>query len=139
MAKKKSPSYVVSFRVPEEVFEVYMGKLQASGLNRSAFFRDYVLENRTEVVANGKAMTVDELRERGRALEALKRNKVITSEEKRRLLYLFNAVSNNVNQLAKRANSDHLAGALTESSYEAILSELQSITSALKKVLPYVD
>lgn len=139
MAKKKSPSYVVSFRVPEEVFEVYLGKLQASGLNRSAFFRDYVLANKTEVVADGKALSVDELRERGRALEALKRNKVIASDDKRRLLYLFTTVSNNVNQLARRANSDHLSGVLSEEAYAQLLGELQSITSALKKVLPYVD
>jgi hypothetical protein len=61
------------------------------------------------------------------------------SADRRRLLYLFNKTSNNINQLAHRANADHLGGVLSESGYESILDQLELIVRYLKATLPHVD
>ena len=77
----------VSFRLTAADHAAYLAKVEASGLKPSEFFRECVLQNRTQIVARPKA-----------------------SPERGRLLYLFNKASNNINQLAHRANADHLAG-----------------------------
>jgi hypothetical protein len=60
------------------------------------------------------------------------RGKPKASADTRRLLYLFNKSSNNMNQLAHRANADHLAGTLSESTYEGILYNLEQVARYLK-------
>ena len=137
--EKQGLKNVVSFRLSDADYEIYQGKLQASGMTKSAFFREYVLTNRTEVMAAGKALSADQLRERAQALAAVKRAKRATSEEKRRLLYLFNKTSNNINQLAHRANSAHLAGKISDADYSSILNNLELIVRYMKAIMPYVD
>ena len=80
------PSKPVSFRLSEADFLAYQAKCAEAGLTPSDFFRECVLTNRTQIVARPKA-----------------------SGDTRRLLYLFNKAGNNMNQLAHRANADHLA------------------------------
>jgi hypothetical protein len=100
----------ISFRVPVKEHRTYIEKLERSGLTKTEFFREYVLQNKTQVVARPRP-TVDT----------------------QRLLYLANKASNNLNQLAYRANTDHLAGTLDDASYAAILSELEAIGDALRE------
>lgn len=137
--KKAGLKHVVGTRLPDAEYELFLGKVQASGLKQSAFIRECVLSNRTEVVADGAALSSDELRARARALAELKKHKMLTSEEKRRLLYLFNNVSNNVNQVARRINSEHLAGGVSEASCRDVLDTLQEICATLKASLRHAD
>ena len=106
----------VSFRLTAADHAAYLMKVEASGLKPSAFFRDAVLTNRTQIVARPKA-----------------------SPERGRLLYLFNKASNNINPLAHRANADHLAGTLSESTYEGILYNLEQVARYLKTALNHAD
>jgi hypothetical protein len=106
----------VSFRLSEADFYVYEAKVLASGLKNSEFFRDCVLTNRTQIIS-----------------------KPSMSQDKKHLLYLFNKASNNLNQIAHRANSDYLAGKLTEKKYEEILHNLEQMTYFLKATLKNVD
>ena len=106
----------VSFRLTEADYAAYLAKVEASGMKPSEFFRDAVLTNRTRVVAREKS-----------------------SQDKARLLYLYNKTSNNVNQLAHRANSDYLAGTISEATYARILSELHTLTPLLKATINHVD
>jgi len=110
------PSKPVSFRLPESVHLEYEKKCTDAGMSLSDFFRDCILTNRTQIVAKPKA-----------------------SADHRRLLYLFNKTSNNMNQLAHRANADHQAGKVTPATYEAILDNLELMTRYLKATLPHVD
>jgi len=106
----------IAFRVTQEVFEAYIAKVHASGISRSKFFRDAVLSNRTTVIARPRA-----------------------SGDKQRLLYLVNKASNNLNQVAHRAHTDHGSGSLDEAAYREILATLQQIACSLKSAADHVD
>lgn len=107
---------VASFRLSDADYAVYREKFDASGLSQSAFFRDCVLTNRTQVVAQPRA-----------------------SLDKQRLTYLFNKTSNNINQLAYRANADHLEGKTSEATYQAILDQLAALVALMKEGIRHVD
>ena len=87
-----------------------------SPIKPSEFFRECVLQNRTQIVARPKA-----------------------SGDTRRLLYLFNKASNNLNQLAHTANAAELAGTVTPATYAGILAELQMLADLMKKVIHDAD
>jgi len=106
----------VSFRLTAADHAAYLAKVEASGLKPSEFFRECVLQNRTQIVARAKA-----------------------SPERGRLLYLFNKASNNINQLAHRANSDHLAGVITAETYTRILADLHGLAHYMKAALKDAD
>lgn len=106
----------VSFRLTAADHAAYLAKVKASRLNKSEFFRDCVLTNRTQVLARPRA-----------------------SVDKQRLTYLFNKTSNNINQLAYRANADHLEGKADHATYQAILKQLDAITAYMKATLDHVD
>lgn len=107
---------VVSLRLTNDDHEAYMAKVQASGMGRSAFFRECILGNKTQVVARSKP-----------------------SADHHRLVYLANKIGNNVNQLAHRANADYLAGVVSEFTYARILRELQTLTQLMKAALKNAD
>lgn len=106
----------VSCRLSATDYKAYLSKVQASGLSQSDFFRECVLQNKTTVTAIQK-----------------------TNPDLQRMLFLFNKTSNNLNQLAHRANSDHLADKLSEAKYAAILEELNLIARYLKATLRHAD
>ena len=106
----------VSFRLTAADHAAYLAKVEASGLKPSEFFRECVLQNRTQIVARPKA-----------------------SPERGRLLYLFNKASNNMNQLAHAANAAELAGTATPATYAGILAELQAIADAMREAVEHAD
>lgn len=75
--EKEKLEKVASFRLTQADYDAYQNKFRASGLTQSEFFRDCVLGNRTQVVARPSA-----------------------SLEKKRMLFLVNKISNNINQMA---------------------------------------
>ncbi|WP_172119025.1 plasmid mobilization protein [Halomonas hibernica] len=106
----------VAFRLTEADHAAYIEKVEASGMKPSEFFRECVLTNRTQVVARQK-----------------------NSADKQRLIYLFNKTSNNINQLAHRANVDFNAGTISEATYSGILNELELMGRYMKAVINDVD
>lgn len=98
----KTLSVVKAFRIDEDTAAGLDAQCAASGYNYSEWMRDAVLANRTEVVAKRKP-----------------------SPDYKRLVFLASKASNNINQLAHRANSDYQAGKVSEQTYENILIELQ--------------
>lgn len=107
---------VVSLRLTPSDHAVWLDKVKASGQTRSEFFRHCVLGNRTEVIARKSA-----------------------SLDKRRLLYLFNKTSNNMNQIAHAANAAELTGTATSATYVGILAELQAIADMMREVIDNAD
>lgn len=114
--KPKEPTRTVSFRLTLPDHAAYLAKASAAGVKPSEFFRDAVLTNRTQVVA-----------------------RVQPSSDKRRLIYLFNKASNNLNQLAHTANAAELAGTVTPATYVGILAELQTLADVMKKAIRDAD
>lgn len=97
-------NHTVAFRLIDGDFQNYKRKFSASGLTQSEFFREHVLANTTQVVAKPKAST-DSLR----------------------AVFLLQKASNNINQLAHRANAEHLAGILSEATFRAIVNQLEQL------------
>ena len=110
------------FRLRKSDDEKFKKKLTESGLETSAFLREYILQNKTEVIARPQ--------------------KSITRESRIELIRLIGQVQkvgNNINQLAHRANSDFLAGTLTESVYRDLVTQLEDVSLYLKTCLPKWD
>src|SRR5260370_37846390 len=99
----------IAFRLSEADRAVYLEKVAASGLSQSEVFRQAVLTNRTQVIARAKA-----------------------SDDWKRPLYVFNTTSNNLNQIAHRANSENVLGNLSEPTYEQMLDQLQMMSRYLQ-------
>jgi len=106
----------IAFRLSEADRATYLEKVTQSGLTQSEFFRRAVLTNRTQVIA-----------------------RTVASPDRRRLLYIFNKTSHNLNQIARLANTDHVNGKLSEATYEQLLDQLQMISRYLKATLAKVD
>lgn len=106
----------VAFRLTEADHAAYLVKVEASGLKPSQFFREAILTNKTQVIARPKP-----------------------SADYGRLVYLINKASNNINQLAHRANADHQAGKVSEATYTGILAELNMLAHYLKATITNAD
>ena len=105
-----------SVRLPESEYRTWQAKVQESGLSASEFFRQAVLANRTRIAPYRKP-----------------------SPDIRRMLFLMNKTSNNINQLAHRAHVDHMAGVLSESIYTRILQDLETISRYVKAMVDRAD
>lgn len=114
--KPKEPTRTVSFRLALPDHVAYLAKAKAAGVKPSDFFRDAVLNNKTQIVA-----------------------RTPPSSDKRRLIYLFNKASNNLNQLAHTANAAELAGTVTPATYAGILAELQTLADVMKEAIRNAD
>ncbi|CAE6697312.1 hypothetical protein R75483_00662 [Paraburkholderia domus] len=99
----------VAFRMTAADYAAYKKKVAASGLSPSEFFRDCVLTNRTEIVA-----------------------RQIMDDKRRQALFLLSKASNNINQIAHRANSDHSAGIIDGRAYHDMLNSLNKLSGYLK-------
>lgn len=103
------PGRPISFRLAEADRLAYLAKCEAAGMSPADFFRECVLTNRTEVIAKPKANT-----------------------DYRQLLFLYAKASNNINQVAFKANSDSKAGKASEATYQAVLYQLEQLNLFLK-------
>ncbi len=99
-------NHTVAFRLTDGDFLGYKRKFSDSGLKQSEFFREHVLSNTTQVVA-----------------------RPVASADARRAVFLLQKASNNVNQLAHRANAEHLAGLLSDGTFSEIVGQLQQLNS----------
>lgn len=112
-AETDGPSRPVSFRLSAPEYDAFKARCAAAGLCISDFFREAVLANRTQIIAKAKPLS---------------------SPDSLRLLFLVNKSSNNINQLARRANEDHLSGKLDTPTYRQILAQLELIVALFKEV-----
>lgn len=106
----------ISFRIPVSKEPAFEAKWKSSGMERSEFLVRCVLENKTQVLARQKA-----------------------SVDKERMLFLFAKASNNLNQIAHKANEAHALKKVDEALYRAVLGQLASLSSLLKTGLENVD
>jgi hypothetical protein len=147
-SEKRRLERTITFRLPAEVYDRYAGIAAAEGRSIGATVRQRLLDAEPTLTlpdeGSGKRtrrpVTVEELERLAAAasrLKAAKPDKTPDSDEaregRRRLLFLANKTSNNMNQLAHRANAAHQAGTIDKHTYEAILYELQSLSDAMKK------
>ncbi|MEI7613284.1 MAG: plasmid mobilization relaxosome protein MobC [Betaproteobacteria bacterium] len=99
-------SRTVAFRLTEGDHSAYKKKFHVSGLTQSEFFRRYVLTNTTTVHAIQKKLSPDA----------------------KQAVFLLQKCSNNVNQLAHKANLASREGKLSENVFVGILDQLSQLT-----------
>ncbi|KVL70463.1 mobilization protein [Burkholderia ubonensis] len=117
--RKKAQSALgkpVSTRLTDEQWRIFNEKVERSGMSSSEFLRDCILTNRTQIVARPPATV-----------------------ERQRILFVINKTGNNLNQLAHVANTARVSGKLSESTFVALVDELEMITQLLKAHLHRVD
>lgn len=97
----------VAFRLTRGDFAAYEKKFGASGLTQSEFFREHVLNNTTKVYAVQRKVSLDA----------------------KQAIFLLQKASNNVNQLAYKANLAYREGKLGENTLAGILDQLGQLNS----------
>jgi hypothetical protein len=112
--QKLSKAY--SFRLPEDQAAELNAKIAESGLDASVFLRDFVLKNKTTVIAKPKA-----------------------SLEKRRMQFVINKAGNNLNQIAHLLNTANKTQRLTDQLFQQATAGLQEIAKYMKAALDHVD
>lgn len=113
MAVKKIKNRVLHFRVSDEEFEKLEQRIADSGMTKSTFFR--------EVVINGKAEI----------------NVVV--KDLKPLIFYFNKASNNLNQLAHQVNTAHYSQKVSERIYSRFINTLIDIRTLLLKGVTDAD
>lgn len=128
MAKRKSKlsgtesgSRIFSFRLPDQVADEWDDKIARSGMNKSEFFRTAVVLNETTVVGDAS----------GNKKKRAVRVPGNVDPDIKRKNFLLAQVSNNINQIAYRLNSDHAAGLVTPALYAEMMDELLSISGQI--------
>ena len=112
----KPKTKVVSFRLSESDIEL----IDKSGLSASQFIRCCIAENKEAVLSSVLA-------------------KRRPSKDKSRLIFFFNKTSNNMNQLALRANIDNKKGVIGTATYNTIISLLSRLESLMERVIKDAD
>lgn len=113
---QKALGRTVSTRLTDDQWQIFNEKVERSGMSPSVFLRECILTNRTQIVARPPA-----------------------SVERQRIMYVINKTGNNLNQLVHVANTARVAGQLSESTFVALVDELELITQLLKAHLHRVD
>lgn len=117
--KEKEPlSNVHAFRVNDTDDAKLKRNVEKSGRTKSELFRLFFIEN--EIVITPSLRPT-----------APKPPKPQSAHDAK-LLFLLAQISNNVNQIAHRLNSDHKAGIIKPGTYESIQSELLILAEKAK-------
>ena len=110
--RKVAQTEVISFRLTKDEYEQFNDAISQSGLKRGPFFKGLVLSKSNVVVQAVETKTVD-----------------------RKLVFLFNKISNNINQLAKNSNRAHLTGLINTTHYKLLLNRLINIEDLLNNMI----
>lgn len=103
-------THTIAWRVTEAVKDRLDGDYRKSGKTQSDFLRDLLEHQKATIVAQ-----------------------VAPSKDLRQLVFLFNKASNNINQIAHRANAAELEGTADGNTYRGILAALDVIVSEMKR------
>lgn len=109
-------AHTVAWRVTQAVKERLDGDYRRSGKTQSDFLRDLLEHQKTTIVAQ-----------------------VAPQKDLKQLVFLFNKASNNINQLAHRANNAELDGTADDKTYRGILAALEVIASEMKRGIDHAN
>lgn len=105
---KLKTSQVWSFRLNDEESMKLLLKIKDSGYNKSQFFRDIALKNKTTVVRK---------------------------EDSIKIIYHHNKMGNNINQVAHGINKALLSGRISEELFVKFLGELNLIKTQQRNII----
>ena len=108
MAEEEKKSRTISFRVVDAVYDEFAQQCRTSNISKSELFRDYITKNKVQVIA-----------------------RPAPSRDAKRAVFLLQKASNNINQLAHRANVENQAGRLSDQTFLDINTQLTKIAAML--------
>ena len=108
---QKQKSYVVSTRLNEDDYKIYLDKINNSGYKKSNFLREVILKNKTKVVNRKDAIHV---------------------------LYHLNKMGNNLNQQAHVLNKAWLMGTISEEIFVQNLRSLNEIKMLQRNLIDLI-
>lgn len=109
--KEENPlECIIATRLQGADYQQFMSDFKTSGLSRSEYLRQAVVQRKTTIVAVDKKV----------------------SEDDRYKVFLLKKASNNANQLAHQANAAHQAGKISEGLYKEVLSNLDIFIRQMK-------
>ncbi|GIZ52494.1 plasmid mobilization protein [Noviherbaspirillum aridicola] len=110
---KRKLEATVACRLTQGEYDALLQKCQTANLRLSEYLRRTIIGNETVIRAAPRLNYAD-----------------------RRLLSLYSALGNNMNQISKRLHFDHLNGLVTNDTYQAVLEQLHLINRILCSRLP---
>ena len=119
--KNKKLKNQLSFRVDDDAYTMWLSKIAASNLSRSDFFREAILNNQSTIIQSDKPKKATRL--------ALPKPSTVTNLAEKKVLFLLAQLSNNINQIAHRCNSDYKSGLISAATYTEILDQLTAISA----------
>lgn len=106
--EKTNKSELVAIRFRSEEIEPYLKTIEKIGVTKSEFFRQVILNNYDK--------------------ERLEEDRESSYSK---LLFYYNKTSNNINQIARRINTESLKGKISDSFLKEILNRLEMIDQSL--------
>ena len=122
-AKKEGLPRLFHFRLTDRDGAIWDNKVARSGMTQSEFFRTAVVRN--ETVVQGDAS--------GNKKKRAVRTPGNVHPDIARRNFLLAQASQNINQIARRLNSDNLAGLVTSALYAEMMDELLSVSAQIKE------
>ncbi|WP_150140511.1 plasmid mobilization protein [Candidatus Enterovibrio escicola] len=107
----------IIFRVTEDEKKAFLKKVDDAQTTASNLLRERVLEDEYFIVAREPKATIN----------------------KEKLIFLYNKISNNLNQLAYQSNNYNKKGILSEKHFLQIHASLIAIRNLLKQGIGHVD
>jgi hypothetical protein len=105
----------LNFRVSHELYSEFETKFNLSGMkNKSEFFRDIILRNKTQFIVRNN------------------------TDNTKQALYLLNKSSNNINQLARAANIANKTGKISDNTYISFIESINEHNNLLRALLDHV-
>lgn len=104
----KNKGVVITLRMSEEEYMPYQKSMKALSISRSEFFR-VLLTERFDPKIHDKS----------------------SKKDAGKLIFYYNKASNNINQIARRINTESLKGKISDSFLKEILNRLEMIDQSL--------
>lgn len=116
----RNKDIVISLRISAEDFAGFERDIKKSGLSRSAFFRQVVLDKAPHITVH---------------VDDSDSNRQDTS----RLLYHLSKSGNNINQLARQVNIAYQAGRVTDKTFRSVCTILEDIRQHFIQEVNHAD
>ncbi|WP_085344637.1 plasmid mobilization relaxosome protein MobC [Vibrio sp. ArtGut-C1] len=111
--EKESASIHVQARLTPSEYAPFKKLIEITGAKKATLFRHVILSNKNNVVHLGQSSEEE--------------------EAKKRMVFIANKASNNLNQIAKRLNQAYRGEVIREQHYTRIMNELIGLRSAFEK------
>lgn len=118
MERGSNKEIVISLRISVDDYSLFKNNIKKSGLSRSAFFRQVVLDKAPHIIISEKENS---------------------QPDNSRLMYHLSKTGNNINQLARQVNIAYQTGRVTDKTFRSVCAILEDIRQRLIQEINHAD